>query len=88
MAGALCQVCASLQRHLHQSRVAGGLAEPRQAALDPTALALRPMRKPQDRHGGGAEGHDWAPAVIEAASRYPSPRQQPPRPPLWAPPRR
>ena len=32
MAGALCQVCTSLQRHLHQSRVAGG-SEPRQAAL-------------------------------------------------------
>jgi hypothetical protein len=26
--GALCQVCALLQRHLHQSRVAGGLAAP------------------------------------------------------------
>ena len=33
MAGALCQVCASLPGHLHQSHVAGGLAEPRQAAL-------------------------------------------------------
>ena len=28
MAGALCQVCTSLQRHPHQSRVVGGLGAP------------------------------------------------------------
>jgi hypothetical protein len=33
MAGASCQVCTSLQRHLHQSRVADGLGRPARSLL-------------------------------------------------------
>ena len=47
MAGALCQLCTSPPRHLHHSRVAGGVAEPSPSRADSAAMALRPMRNPQ-----------------------------------------
>jgi hypothetical protein len=47
MAGALCQVCTSLQPDLHQSHVAGGLAEPCQATLIRLRWHCAEMRRPR-----------------------------------------